>query len=152
VESLLERQAELGELSRLHHQAARGVGRLVLLRGEAGVGKTAVIGRFIGSLDGSARVVRGWCDPLSAPRPLGPLVDMLPQLRGPGASGLADALDHGEPQAIYAKLLGLLGDGHRWVCVIEDAHWADGATLDLLRFMAPSGGLDPGAAGGVLPR
>jgi hypothetical protein len=49
---------------------------------------------------------------------------------------LGAAIDAGDTAAIYRRLLALLRDGHRWVWVIEDAHWADGATLDLVRFLA----------------
>ena len=49
---------------------------------------------------------------------------------------LATVMDRADPGAIYTHLLQLFGDGNRWVCVIEDVHWADGASLDLLRFVA----------------
>ena len=65
---------------------------MVLLRGEAGVGKSAVIRRFIAGLDERVRVLRGYCDPLATPRPLGPLIDMLAQLPKPEAGGLAAAI------------------------------------------------------------
>src|SRR5882757_242317 len=141
VKTLLEREAVLAELAGLGRRAAgdagRGAaGRMVLLRGEAGVGKTAVIERFLEQGGQRARVLRGWCDPLSAPRPLGPLIDMAAQLPAAEAAGLAAVINRGVPEAIYAELLRLLGQGHRWVWVIEDAHWADTATLDLLRFVA----------------
>jgi DNA-binding CsgD family transcriptional regulator len=125
--------AELGALAR---GVRRGAGRVVLLRGEAGVGKTAVITGFTNGLDEAMRVLWGGCDPLAAPRPLGPLLDALAGL-GPAAAGaLAAAIDAGDTAALYRRLLAVLRDGHRWVWVIEDAHWADGATLDLLRFLA----------------
>jgi DNA-binding CsgD family transcriptional regulator len=136
VKVLLEREAVLAELAGLGRRAAGGAGRVVLLRGEAGVGKTAVIDRFLDQWGQQVQVLRGWCDPLSAPRPLGPLIDMAAQLPAAEAAGLAGVINRGEPEAIYAGLLRLFGEGHRWVCVIEDAHWADGATLDLLRFVA----------------
>ncbi len=135
MESLLERQAVLAELSGLARAVRAGAGRVVLLRGEAGVGKTAVICRFAAGLDGSVRVLVGGCDPLVAPRPLGPLLDALAGL-GPAAGGLGAAIDAGDTGALYRRLLAMLRDGQRWVWVIEDAHWADGATLDLLRFLA----------------
>ncbi|MEE6177642.1 AAA family ATPase [Mycobacterium sp. 050134] len=143
MQGLLERRAVLAELAALYRQATRGTGRLALLRGEAGVGKTAVIGEFLGGLDGSARVLRGWCDPLSAPRPLGPLMDMLSALGAEYALPLRAAIDAGDSEAIYGGLLQLFRDDNAWVCVIEDVHWADGATLDLLRFLARRVGLLP---------
>lgn len=113
-----------------------GAGRLVLVRGEAGVGKTAVLDRFGATLDSSMRVLRGWCDPLVAPRPLGPLIDALAGV-GPAAAGALDAaIQSGDTGVLYRRLLTVLRDGHSWVWVIEDAHWADGATLDLMRFLA----------------
>ena len=133
---LLERESALAELGRLRQEAARGTGRVVLLRGEAGVGKTTLIRRFTSGRDERVRTLRGWCDPLSAPRPLGPLIDMLTELGGAEAAALAAALNRGDTEAIYARLLRLFGDGSVWLCVIEDMHWADSATLDLLRFLA----------------
>jgi tetratricopeptide (TPR) repeat protein len=107
-----------------------------LIRGEAGVGKTTVISRFVAEVGRTAQVIRGWCDPLSAPRPLGPLIDMLPQLPESRAVPLAAAIDRGDPNSVYTQLIRLFADGKPWVWVIEDIHWADGATLDLLRFIA----------------
>jgi DNA-binding CsgD family transcriptional regulator len=135
VQGLLERQDVLAELAALARRAGGGSGGVALLRGEAGVGKTAVIDRFSAGLDGSWRVLRGWCEPLGAPRPLGPLIDALPGL-GSAAAGPVAALHAGDVSAMYARLLAVLRCGPRWVWVIEDAHWADGATLDLLRFLA----------------
>ncbi|WP_319428848.1 ATP-binding protein [Mycobacterium sp. RTGN5] len=133
---LLERDAVLTELGGLARAANRGVGRVVLLRGEAGVGKTAVVTRFTATLDSGLRVLRGWCDPLAAPRPLGPLLDALVGVGPAAAAALDAAIESGDTGALYRRLLALLRDGHRWVWVIEDAHWADGATLDLIRFLA----------------
>ena len=135
MDGLLEREAVLAELDGLARRAVRGAGRVVLLRGEAGVGKTAVLTRFTGGLEAGTRVLRGWCDPQAAPRPLGPLLDALAGV-GPAAGALEAAIESGDIGALYRRLLAVLRDGHRWVWVIEDAHWADGATLDLLRFMA----------------
>jgi DNA-binding CsgD family transcriptional regulator len=135
VDRLLERDAMLAELDRCRRTAARS-GRIVLLRGEAGVGKTTVIARFLAGLGLGTRVVRGWCDALATPRPLGPLVDMLASLTGERAARVRAAIDAGDPEAIYSRLIDLFGDGASWVWVIEDLHWADGATLDLLRYLA----------------
>jgi DNA-binding CsgD family transcriptional regulator len=135
-ERLLERDTALAELKRHLHAAARGSGRVVLLRGEAGVGKSATIARFVAGLGRQAQVLRGWCDPLTAPRPLGPLIDMLADIPGPHAAAWRTALDAADTEAMYAHLIAMFGSPSAWVCVIEDVHWADGATLDLLRFLS----------------
>jgi predicted ATPase len=136
VRTLLERDAVLADLEGLTQQATRGVGQLLLLHGEAGVGKSAAIRRFIDSVAGRFQVLVGCCDPLTAPRPLGPLIDMLAQLPDANGTGLRAAIEARDSESIYAEVLNVFGDGNQWVCVIEDAHWADGATLDLLRFIA----------------
>ncbi len=136
VEHLLEREAALAELGGLWRRVARGDGRLVFLRGEAGVGKTSVIGRFLSGLAPGTAVLRGWCDPLDSPRPLGPLIDTLSDLGDDAAAGLEVALEAGDTAALYRRLLTVLRDGQRRLWVIEDVHWADGATLDLVRFLA----------------
>jgi DNA-binding CsgD family transcriptional regulator len=136
VERLLEREAVFAKLTALTRAARRGRGQAVLLRGEAGVGKTAVITRFTSALDGGMHVLRGWCDPLAAPRPLGPLLDALAGVGPAAARALDAAIESGDTGALYRRLLTVLRDGRQWVWVIEDAHWADGATLDLMRFLA----------------
>jgi DNA-binding CsgD family transcriptional regulator len=136
-DGLLERDAQLAQLNALARRVARGgPGEVVLLRGEAGVGKTAMLAKFVDQLGTGLRVLRGWCDPLDAPRPLGPLTDALAGLDAAAGAGLAAAVDAGDTARVYRQLLAALGDRNRWVWVIEDAHWADGATLDLVRFLA----------------
>jgi len=136
VNALLEREAPLAQLNALARRVSRGgSGEVVLLRGEAGVGKTAMLAKFGNQLDSGLRVLRGWCDPLVAPRPLGPLIDALAGLDTAAGDALAGAVDSGDTARLYRQLLGALNDGARWVWVIEDAHWADGATLDLVRFL-----------------
>jgi predicted ATPase len=73
---LLERDGVLATLSDHLASASRGQGRLALVRGEAGVGKTAVLKVFLDAARSVADTVVGYCDPLSTPRPLGPLTDM----------------------------------------------------------------------------
>lgn len=133
---LLERERVLAEVSALLEVASSGTGQIVLLRGEAGVGKTALLRRFLDTTASEVDVLLGRCDPLSEPRHLGPLVDMLTATSGVHAGELAAAIDAGDGEWVYRNLLTLLQDGRPRVCVIEDAQWADGATLDLLRFLA----------------
>ncbi len=135
VARLLERDAEVRQLSGLARRVGRDPGRVVLMRGEAGVGKTAVIGELVAGADPAVRVLQGWCDPLATPRPLGPLIDALAGLDRRVAAGLVRALEAGDNGTVYRRLLEVLRSGPRWLWVIEDLHWADGATLDLLRFL-----------------
>ncbi len=137
MNALLEREAPLAQLSALARRVARGgPGEVVLLRGEAGVGKTAMLARLTDQPEPRLRVLRGWCDPLGAPRPHGPLTDALSGLEAGVGAALAAAVDSGDTARIYRQLLSALADGDRWLWVIEDAHWADGATLDLVRFLS----------------
>jgi DNA-binding CsgD family transcriptional regulator len=136
MHGLLERQAAMAELAGLTRSAGRGAGCVVLLRGEAGAGKTALIAQFVAALDPSWGVLRGWCDPLAVPRPLGPLIDALEGLGAAAASAIGTAIQSGDIAGLYARLLAALRGGPPRIWVIEDAHWADGATLDLMRFVA----------------
>jgi predicted ATPase len=113
--------------------AACGQGRLVLLRGEAGAGKTAVLGSFADRARSVADVLVGGCDPLSTPRPLGPLIDV--------AAGLGAAVQqelertNGGPSGVtevFRCVMDALGCGRPQVLIFEDVHWADEATLDLM--------------------
>jgi DNA-binding CsgD family transcriptional regulator len=97
-------------------------GRLVLLAGEAGAGKTALVREFCSRVNGR-RVLWGGCDALVTPRPLGPFLDIAPATS-------PDALPH----EVLVSLLDDLG-GRPAIVVLEDLHWADGATLDVLRLL-----------------
>src|SRR5262245_49152019 len=79
---LLERDHALRELDAALADAVRGEGRVVLVSGEAGIGKTALAERFSTAHETTARMVWGACDPLSTPRPLGPLLDIAEQTNG----------------------------------------------------------------------
>ena len=78
---LLERQSPLAELARYAQEAREGHGRLVLLAGEAGVGKTALAEQLQQDLPGACWSW-GACDGLFTPQPLGPLFDLASQLDG----------------------------------------------------------------------
>ena len=133
VTPLLERQTELRVLRSAVDGAASGHGSTVVVSGEAGIGKTSLIRAFLASLDGRARVLEGACEDLLTPRVLGPLRDAA--YAAPGR--LAEALDRAaDPEAVFAALHEELADPHRpTMLVIEDVHWSDGATLDVLRFV-----------------
>ncbi len=141
--SLLERDAALGELHDAFSGAHQGQGRLVFVRGEAGIGKTALVQRFCSEVVG-AQVVIGACDPLDTPRPLAPIADMVTQLATAPTSLTSDDVARHER---FRAFLEVLSSSHTPViAVVEDAHWADEATLDLLRFV----GRRLGGVGGLL--
>src|ERR1700759_411700 len=116
---LLERKAEF---ERLQDAAAHG-GRLVLVAGEAGVGKTVLLRRFCEAQ--GARVLWGDCDALFTLSPLGPLVDIA---RTTGGELSRLVLDGAPPHAVTSALLRQLADEPS-IVVFEDVHWADEATF-----------------------
>ena len=77
VEELLERSLEVAVLADvLASVTDTGRGRLVLVAGEAGIGKTALVRRVLRPAPGRVRVLSGACEALFTPRPLGPLLDI----------------------------------------------------------------------------
>jgi DNA-binding CsgD family transcriptional regulator len=134
---LLEREGVLTALSDHFALASRGQGRLVLLGGEAGIGKTAVLDNLAGATFSVADVLVGYCDPLSTPRPLGPLIDMAAGLDARVRRELERASDGtGGISEVCRSVLESLGVGPPKVLIFEDVHWADEATLDLLCLLA----------------
>jgi len=130
VVTLREREAELGALDAALREAVAGRGSVVLLSGEAGIGKTSVVRAFARSAAGRVRLLVGACDDLLSPRALGPLRDAARQASGTLAAAVAAA----DREAVYAAVLDALATPS--VLVVEDAHWADDATLDVLRHLA----------------
>lgn len=129
----LERGPIQLELSRLLHEAGGACGRLVLLGGEAGIGKTSLVQRYARVVGDRARVLRGACDPLSTPRPLGPVLDMQERLSRRYSELLSRQADK---DALFRGFLAeLRATEPPALVVFEDVHWADEATLDLLRFV-----------------
>jgi DNA-binding CsgD family transcriptional regulator/tetratricopeptide (TPR) repeat protein len=122
---LIEREPFLAALGEHLAEAAAGLGRLVLVAGEAGVGKTSLVRTFAADRTGGSRVLWGACDGLFTPQPLAPLRDFADDL------GLALELPRRE---VFSATLEALSAGPALV-VVEDVHWADEATLDLLRFL-----------------
>jgi DNA-binding CsgD family transcriptional regulator/tetratricopeptide (TPR) repeat protein len=130
---LLERASSQFEMSLLLDEAAVGQGRLLLVGGEAGIGKTSLVRGFSQISRTRARLLFGSCDPLSTPIPLGPLLDMQPALSGRFAEQLSGAADRNVVVRVF--LAELVSSPQPLVVVFEDVHWADEATLDLLRFL-----------------
>ena len=130
---LLERGSALAALAGLLEDvSATGHGRLVLVRGEAGVGKTALVRRFTDDA-APVRVLRGTCDPLYTPRPLGPFLDIAHTTGGELERAATGGV---KPYEVAAALMRELEGAAPSVVLIEDVHWADEATLDVLRIVA----------------
>ena len=125
---LAQREPELQQLAGAVERAASGSGGFVLVRGPAGIGKSSLLREFISRLGANAFLLFGMCDDMASPRPLEPLwemADLEPRL--------LPALRKSDPRAVFEVLMELLARRSRpTVVVIDDIHWADQATLDLL--------------------
>jgi DNA-binding CsgD family transcriptional regulator len=132
---LLERDGQLATLATaLADVDRRAHGRFVFVGGEAGVGKTALVRAFCASQPTGVRILAGACDALFTPRPLGPLLDIAAALGGQ-LNRLAQS--EARPHAVAEAFLhALRTQPAKSIVVIEDLHWADEATLDVLRLVA----------------
>jgi DNA-binding CsgD family transcriptional regulator len=130
---LLERSEHLEMLGESFDAVEKSrAGQLILVGGEAGVGKTILLRTFCAGLAGRARIVSGACDPLFTPRPLGPFSEIAEAVGGE----LERVVDAGaKPYKVAAELVRALEHGAPAVLVLEDVHWADEATLDVIRLI-----------------
>lgn len=126
-----ERERELGVLEARADEARKGCGGFVMVSGESGVGKTSFVETFLRRRSDDVRVLWGVCDPLSTPRPLGPVHDLADHF-GEGTRQLLRNSDH--PYEVFTAVFEELRTQPS-VLVIDDLHWADQAVVDLLRFV-----------------
>ena len=130
---LLERERDVEALDSAYASAASGTGCIALVSGEAGIGKTSLLQEFVAGRGQSGRVLWGGCAALFTPQPLAPLYDVARQVGGEFAAALAAA---GNRTAIFGATIDYLAGGTApTILIIEDAHWADEATLDLIKFI-----------------
>jgi DNA-binding CsgD family transcriptional regulator/tetratricopeptide (TPR) repeat protein len=131
--ALLERDHQLRSMASYLADAAVGSGRLVFVAGPAGVGKTTFVRQVAADAAQTVRAGFGACDGSLTPSPLGPLLDVLPVLP-------PDVWPAGvERHEVFTRLVAALRTPPTpapYLLVVEDAHWADEATLDLLRHLA----------------
>ena len=130
--ALLERDTPLDALASALAEAATGQGRVALVYGEAGIGKTSLVDHFTRARKAAVRTLWGACDSLHTPRPLGPVYDLAAEA-GPRLRARLDA--GAAPRDIFSAVLEELGRRSPVVAVLEDLHWADAATLDLVKFL-----------------
>ena len=130
---ILERDAELSALAHAAREAADGHGSVVLVMGEAGIGKSSLVEALRSHLPAEGRMLVGYCDDLATPRTLGPFRDLV----GSVGTELSRAVTDGSERdrVLTALRTELTWPDHPTVLVIEDVHWADDATLDALRYL-----------------
>ena len=135
---LLERADQLGALHECAVEvAANARGRVVLVFGEAGIGKTALLRQFRDELPRRVSGLWGTCDALFTPRPLGPLLEPAAELGGePRELVAAGAKPFDVAVALVEALRGIAPAA----LIVEDLHWADEATLDVVRVLARQSG------------
>ncbi len=130
IGTLLERDGPMARLRAAVDEAKSGAGRIVLVTGEAGVGKTALVESVKETCD--VRVWSGSCEQLFTARPLGPLADIASKMGG----RLAEVVRRGAPvHEVFPVLLDELRSTPT-LMVIEDVHWADEATMDVVALLA----------------
>ncbi|HVO88410.1 MAG TPA: AAA family ATPase [Casimicrobiaceae bacterium] len=131
-ETLLERDTFLAALALELEAAASGMGGTVVVSGEAGIGKTTLVEHFVHG-SGTQHVLWGACEALFTPHPLGPLHDLVRTSGDRLRNLLRQGSDRG---ALFSAVLDELASAPTPVIVVlEDVHWADAATLDLVRFL-----------------
>lgn len=129
--ALIERESAFAALTECAERAQAGHGSVALVVGEAGAGKTSFVNAFVSRRPDDVRLLWGNCDPLPTPRPLGPIVDVSADLSERTRAVLAEA-EHAYDMfdAVFDDLRSAPS-----ILVIDDLHWADQGTVDLLRFV-----------------
>ncbi len=130
---LLERENDLQVLAVALAKARSGQGCIALVSGEAGIGKTSFIEHFVAAQGPAMCVLKGNCDPLFTPTPLGPLYDIARR----SSAALLAQLESETPRAgLFSALFDQFREAREPIIfVVEDIHWADEATLDLIKYL-----------------
>ncbi len=133
--ALVGRADELHELTRRRLSASKGHGGLVLVTGDGGIGKSRLISAFREELAGRRTGFGiGYC------RPTGnaPYAPFREAARGIGSALDVTALNRDERLALLADAVAGACRRRNAVLVIEDAHWADTGSLNLISHLLPS--------------
>jgi DNA-binding CsgD family transcriptional regulator len=147
---LLDRRSERAAVDRVLDQAGAGSSAVLVVRGEPGIGKTALLGYAAGRALGF-RVVRAWGVESEMELAFAglhqlcvPMLGRLDQLPGPQRDALAVAFGMREGQAPDRFLVGLAvlsllaatAEDQPLACLVDDAQWLDRASLQCLAFAA----------------
>jgi predicted ATPase len=145
---MVGRERERQALDEHQSEMEAGNGRLILIGGEAGIGKTTLVESFaIQARARGALVVSGHCYDLATTPPLGPWVELIgnfpdgDDLSGPQPEPVFDTDGSGVSSQVelFQRVLGLLAAASTTrllVLLLEDIHWSDDASLDLLLHIA----------------
>ena len=128
---LQDRDEDLAFLVGRLQRARDGRGGLAVVSGESGAGKSTLLQAFVDAVGDDVPVLWGACDPLTTPRPLGPIHDLAAQLGDDVTAVLRGA---SQPHEIFEAVFEHLRL-HPCVLIVDDLHWADQGTIDLLRFL-----------------
>jgi len=145
---LVGRDREQTQLHACLDRALDGHGNLVLISGEAGIGKTTLVRDLVSQAEGrGALVLTGGCYDLTTTPPYGPWAEAVGGYQPsndqqPAPSWLTDPEETrkiGSQVALFEEArrsFASIADQQALVIVLEDLHWSDPASLDLLRYMA----------------
>ena len=144
---LFGRDNEIGDLDQTVKGALAGAGGLALIAGEAGIGKSTLVQRMTDDIGpDEATVLTGHCYDLETTPPYGPWIDLfrsaafMTDMSPPLGSTVAPGSDESQPARgelfgeIWSFLEGLTAE-RPLVLILEDMHWADHASLDLLQVL-----------------
>ncbi|SDD54851.1 Predicted ATPase [Dyadobacter soli] len=131
---LIERSIFLARLRTQFEETIDGEGHCILLSGEAGIGKSALVKAFCNEHKAACNIFSGTCDDLFSPRPLAPLNDIIWQLGSEKVTLAAHAGNRGELFGCFLNELKSLAKPS--ILVFEDIHWADEATMDFIKFLS----------------
>lgn len=150
---LVGRDQELAVIAERTSAAAGGAASTVLISGEAGLGKSALLSRAVAiARHAGIRALRADCVRLEMRRAFGPFVDLLrgvpdatPAVRaalmaapaadgGPGEMGAAG--DRYVAHAAFARAFSELAEERPVMLAIDDLHWADDASLELFAYLS----------------
>jgi DNA-binding CsgD family transcriptional regulator/tetratricopeptide (TPR) repeat protein len=131
---LLEREAYLDTMNSIFKGIAGRGGHTLFIAGEPGIGKTSLVREFTNNIENKIRILSGGCDALFTPRPLGPLFDLSANL---SAEFQRILRSNANRSALFNAFLDeLRGKNQTTILIFEDVHWADEATLDLIKYFS----------------